>query len=1464
MAAVGLDFTACNRAIEEVQRQAPFFESPRLTIACINSKTSHTVSGEVQQIDSLVSMVKSEGKFARKLAVDIGYHSRYMEPIVEEYARRIGSIDAGNPCRRAPLPLFFSSTYGKLIDLTDLQEPSYWVKNLVSPVRFREAVSLMLVYKDPRSAVGPPSLLLEVGPHGALQGPLRNIAEEVQLNNGLHYQSLLRRGQSDIPTCMNALGQLYATGVPVDIAKMNRIEGLEPTMLIDLPRYCFNHSREYWYESRLSRNFRNRQYPRHELLGAPVSDWNGKYNAIWRNWIRVSENPWVEHHTVSGEVLYPAAGMLVMVIEACGQLAERAGTQIKGFRFREVSFHSALQVPADNMGIESHLYLRPFQQTAMESQASSWLEFQICTAQEDDEWREHCRGQVLIEHENNTAAVDGGLEARLLQQKCEDTIKDAQQTCATQVAAEDMYSAWEKVGLAFGPTFQTVADPLVNHKLRRAIARVKSTLPLLRTLMPKEYVQPHLIHPTTLDGALQVCLAPLVSDPERQQKRPVVLTFIDELWVSGTQVCPDMDGDYIVCAETQSCGRDQYKMKCTAVDHDGFRAKILVEGLIVKEVDGVEGSGVTDEAANHQAWTMCWKPDPVALSDIDVEHAVGSSERSLVSYLDILAHKNPGMRVIQLGASVATALLTLESFGSRFAHYDLANSSQDTINNIALKIRGHQRTDVKPLSLSQDLSQQGFELGAYDLAITTDLNFIPSGDDVGTAINYIRQLLKPTGRLVLGSISEVDEISSWNACLFQHGFSGPDAQFRTGSSSSLVTSVVKTSPPSSPEVLPPCTYFIVRDSDSKTQNQIATRLASSLYSRGTVQMCSVSDYAVILPKISKLGDTICILLSELTRPILSNLDTEELVSLQAMMDSHRLIWMHKDGEADFDLVTGFAACVRLEHPDLELIVASFESGCSTEIIVSKVLEIDSLVTDRMTKGETSYKISKNGIIAIPRLVKAVALTQHIQSQTSSRTEICSGSFGDDPRRSLKLICRDIGLLDSICFDEDDLFEKPMSANEVEFRTMATGVNFKDLAVLLGKISETSVGLEAAGVVTRVGSEVTRFKKGDRVFGFAFQGAFSTHVRALEGTIALIPLNLTFVDAAAIPVVYTTAYACLYDIGNLDARCKRSKRPPIVLIHAASGGVGQAAIQLCLREGAEVFATVGSLEKRDFFQRTYDIPCDHIFSSRDTTFKSGIMRMTDGRGADIILNSLSGEMLRASWDCIAAFGAFVEIGLSDIESRSRISMQSFAKNARFQSLELNFMQNNDMERMEDLFQRAMESIFLDKELIRTTPIRSYPISQLQTALRFMQSGKHIGKLVVETHEHDIVPMVKSPRAHARLSPDATYVVSGGFGGLGQHIIQWLVQNGAKHLLVTSRRGPTDSSAKGLVEGLQKQGVQIAAPPCDITDVESLRSTLHTSLRTMPSVRGCFQASTILKVPDPAYFGLPVKRTNQSAG
>lgn len=1587
MAAVALDMAQTEAAIERVNSTV---KEGSLEIACMNSPESHTISGHTTKIEALVEMLKEEGVFARKLVVDVAYHSSYLKPISEEYARVMGEIEPGES--KAPhATQFFSSAFGTLIpDAERLRMPSYWVTNLVSPVRFNEAVLTMLLPQE--GGLGPITDFLEIGPHSALKGPLRSIAEHAKKGGESQYASMLRRRESGIQTALEAAGTLFCRGYDLGLAAVNR--SVEARMMVDLPRYPFNHSKEYWAESRISRNFRNPIAGRHELLGAPSPDWN-RANAVWRNWIRLSENPWLEDHKIAGDVLYPAAGMLVMAIEASRQIADKSKV-VKGFQFRDVAFHAALRVPNTAQGVESSFCLRPHK-LAHFPMHSAWSEFQLF-AMQDDEWMECCSGMVLTEYEAAPNPVDGGSEENMTRFRCLETVTEAWKGCSNKLPTQQVYAAFGRIGLDFGPTFRTLNDVSLGPSLQcRAV--VHSTVPVLRKTMPHEYVQPHLLHPTTLDGLLQANIVPLMY-AAKKARQAIIPTYVEDVWISAAAHLPH--DAYVVASQGHSHGRQEAESAFTAVHPETGEAMVRASKLILKTLPGDAPTPGRNEQ-RHQAYNLEWKPDPLTLrpeqlsrvfavadpvpaayaqyaqdcealclayirrvlqaaggsgvayknqdrylawmlhvdrtapretgvADLEALEArvgahggpegnmvlaVGRSLPAILAgtvppqdvlfqdnlaqeayrdsvsiarcyaqlgnYLDALAHKNPAMEVLEIGGGTGGAthavMAALAGRGQRYQHYTFTDLSPAFLEQAreAYKHQG-ELMSFQPLDIERDPRAQGFAAGQYDLVVAA--NVLHAVSDIDSTLRHVRQLLKPGAKLVLYELTEpawvlanfcfglfpgwwratekerqwspLLRVESWEHHLVRTGFAGIDAVFKdfdtpgTHTSSVVVAGVAPAPRESAAKTTAAGgTYVLVCDAASERQQTVAAQLARRWRLQGTA--CETRSLAQLRDTTEELSGSVAVVLAELDAPVLARMGADVFATLQALVTHcQAVVWLTRGGAGtvaapDMELVTGLARVVRAEKPGFPFLTLSFEEQAGVDVIREKTASIVESCLHDGGGTDNTFRIADD-MVHVPRLVAAPDVAAHVGAQTAE-PDVVEDRLAQHADRTLALEIGTIGLLDTLRFADDGTADVPLAAGEVEFATRACGLNFRDLATSLGKVDETALGLEAAGVVTRVGAGVSSLRPGDRVFGLCFAGAMKTRVRTAEGLVARMPDGMAFTEAASLPLVYTTAYAILFETGALQPG-------DTVLVHSAAGGFGQAVIQLAQRQGAEVFVTCGSVAKRDFLEVTYGLARDHIFASRDLSFKSQVLRATRGRGVDLVVNSLAGDVLRATWDLVAPFGRFVELGLGDILANARVPLGNLVRNCRLEAFELVYIARLDPARVQRYFQRMVDLVVHGGGAVaRKTPVTVYPFSRAQAAFRHMQAGQHVGKLVLAPLDDDDGPVPVVPRraAPCRLDPDASYVLVGGLGGVGRTLAEWLVARGARHLILLSRRGAdADADARAFVDGLRAACRHVAAPPCDVADGAALARVLADCRAYMPPVKGCIQGAMVLKV------------------
>lgn len=389
---------------------------------------------------------------------------------------------------------------------------------------------------------------------------------------------------------------------------------------------------------------------------------------------------------------------------------------------------------------------------------------------------------------------------------------------------------------------------------------------------------------------------------------------------------------------------------------------------------------------------------------------------------------------------------------------------------------------------------------------------------------------------------------------------------------------------------------------------------------------------------------------------------------------------------------------------------------------------------------------------------------------------------------------------------------------------------------MGQMADSKLGIDAAGIVRRVGSSVTKFKVGDKVAMYG-HGAHRTIHRSRADFCAPIPDGMSFEQAATIPAVHATAW-------NALVRLAQVRKGQTILIHAAAGGVGQVAVQIARHTGMEIFATVSSKVKRKLLRDEYGVADDHIFNSRDLSFVKGIKRMTNGRGVDVILNSLAGEALRQTWHCIAPFGYFVEVGIRDIINNTGLDMRPFMHGATFTFFNLTHIEKDQPETMGAIIQGAFD--FIRRGITRlVTPMVTFPISDMEGALRLMQTGKHVGKITLTWGEDHVVPVVQSRMRPPKLNPDGAYLLVGGLGGLGRSLSSMLVRLGARKLCFLSRSGAASPNAKRLIQKLEQQQVQVQVQACDISDESVVAGAVDACTQSLGKIRGVFQCAMVLR-------------------
>nr|WP_294524328.1 type I polyketide synthase [uncultured Rhodopila sp.] len=493
---------------------------------------------------------------------------------------------------------------------------------------------------------------------------------------------------------------------------------------------------------------------------------------------------------------------------------------------------------------------------------------------------------------------------------------------------------------------------------------------------------------------------------------------------------------------------------------------------------------------------------------------------------------------------------------------------------------------------------------------------------------------------------------------------------------------------------------------------------------------------------------------------------------------------------------GLGRSVAIEHPELNCVCIDLDPG-------PHAAEAEALVAELAAGGTEAQVALRAGGRLVARLVR------------TPRVGEPESEAAGEPWR---LVPARPGTFEQ--FRREKLVRRPPASNEVEIAVQATGINFKDVLAVLGMVpgADTPIGGECAGRVTRVGPGVTHLQPGDEVMAVG-RDCFAAFVTLPAALVQRRPPTMSAEEAAAFPIAFLTAEYCLSHVGRMQAGDR-------VLIHAGAGGVGMAAIRLAQLAGAEVFATAGSEWKRALLR---SIGVDHVLNSRDTGFAREVMALTAGRGVDLVLNSLTGDLMEASFTVLARGGRFIEIGKRDLKSADYVASLG-------RDLSYSIVDWSEDVATRPAFIGAMLARLIDQVnqgRLTSLPRQVFAIEDTPRAFRLMAQARHVGKIVVR---HG------APEPHG-VRPDGTYLVTGGLSGLGLLVAQWLSEQQAGRLVLIGRRAPT-AKAAAVIDRLRTGGTDVVAEAIDVTDEAALGDLLTRIRASGPPLRGVIHCAGVI--------------------
>ncbi|MGK7876651.1 MAG: SDR family NAD(P)-dependent oxidoreductase [Xenococcaceae cyanobacterium] len=795
------------------------------------------------------------------------------------------------------------------------------------------------------------------------------------------------------------------------------------------------------------------------------------------------------------------------------------------------------------------------------------------------------------------------------------------------------------------------------------------------------------------------------------------------------------------------------------------------------------------------------------------------TERAISFALEKIPQRR-GIRILEIGGgtggTTSYILPQLEPERTEYVFTDIGNLFTA---KAAEKFRSYPFVEYRVLDIEREPEEQGFELEGYDIIVAA--NVLHATADLRTTLHHVRQLLTPSGMLVLieatAPQSWADLIfgllpgwwrftdtelrrkcpllksTQWQSLLSEVGFNG------------VVTHEVEKQAvilASADRIYSEATQWVIL----ADEGGVGKKLAELLHSEGETSTLVFPDEEVGANEIGNAKGVISLWsLDAAAENIVSASQlacgsTLQLVQTIAELPQQPRLWLVTKGAVAAQKedkvpgvgvasLWGMGKAIAVERPELHCTLLDLDPDGSKEE------QVNALAEELLSENKENRVAFRQGMRLVARLVPA-SYTKTLPAEPCQLTISSRGTLENLTLSPLKRL--------------------PPGVGEIEIKTYSIGLNFLDVLDALGLLpfERDGLGVECAGEIVAIGAGVEGWEIGDAVMAYA-PGSFSQYV-TVNATLAVPKLeNLSWEEAASIPVNFLTAYHALHQVAQLQAGER-------VLIHAAASGTGMAAVQIALQVGAEVFATA-SPPKWEVLKA---MGVKHIMNSRTYDFTSEVIKITQGRGVDVVLNSLtSGEFVAKSLSVVSEGGRFVEIAKLDILDADEVA--KVRPDVSYFKVDLVEACQQSRDEMRSHLLSLMQKF--QSGSLQPLPLKVFPLLEVANAFRYMQQGKHIGKIVVN---YSSTPTFRG---------DSTYLITGGMGGLGLLVARWMVDSGARHLVLVGRTPVKDNTQ---LQELERAGAEIIIAQADVSDREQLGRVFSEIENSLPPLRGVIHCAGVL--------------------
>ena len=979
-----------------------------LVVACINSPTSVTISGDTAGIEQLLGLLQDAGVFARKLQVDTAYHSHHMQTVAQDYYMLLADLVPLTPNGDCTM---HSSVEGSIIEAEQLGAVN-WVRNLVSPVKFATAIYDMLrpVKDGKRAEENAVDLLVEVGPHSALQGPATQTLKAHNITN-IPYQSVVSRNQDAVETALNLAGALWAQGAEVNIRQVNG-EGERQFAgpLVDLPSYPWKHSQRYYHDDRIEKEYLHRARPKQSLIGAPAPTM-GEREYLWRGYLRLSEEPWIADHKIQGAVLYPAAGYMAMALEAASQIADTS-KQISAFRLQDIQLMSAAVLTPET-DVECIVQLRPHIASSRDS-SSTWTEFTVTSSPDGKSLVKNCSGLLVIEYEPASGS-EASQERKLELETQTSLYAEAKASCNNLIDSAEFYDDLTSIGLQYGPAFSNVREARNTDGQSYGLVEI----PDVPAWIPEGADRPHIIHPGTLDAIFHLAFAAIMSE---NSITAMVPKTIDEViisahvpWVPGTRL-PGF-------ATSEKHGFRELKADIIMLDDDEELPVVDIRGFLCAEVSG--GSGNNAQSAPKSITSkLVWRPAIDLLTTEELEKALSSYDgtEKVAEYVRLLHHSNPALSVLEVASDPSP--LTTGELSQISKTGKVTISCNDPDLKTALDGNAHDAS-VEILDFTQELSSDSLKDRSYDVVLLSDIGSFDQETDV--ALSNIAKVLSPGGSVCF--LADKDAVAKFQSTSYANEIQ--TTVYQSADRSFVIGRKSKSTDGTNGHAEPDRITIIQPPELSEKAQAVASAISTALEVHGyKIDTFSWGS------DISSLASKTVISLLELQSSILEDLSKSDFKNIKkVVLDSASVFWVTAFDAPSSSMIDGLARVVRNETPGLSL--RTFHASEASLSSSSRLAKLVSTAFNAETE-EDEYQI-KDDVLQVSRIQEDVVLNEQINDLLPDAISTVNSMPLKDAKFPLKMGIQTPGMLDSIIMELDELAETELGPDYVEIQTKASAV-----------------------------------------------------------------------------------------------------------------------------------------------------------------------------------------------------------------------------------------------------------------------------------------------------------------------------------------------------------------------------------------------------------------------------------------